>query len=357
MAMRTPAAIAAALTAIMFVGCGHDAPEEKKPPLVRTQRAQTKEAAGLIYPCTIRARYETNMAFQTGGQIISRNAETGSRVKNGDVLMTLDAKDALQQKNAADATTANAKAQLALAAANLNRYRALYDENAVPAATLDQYQTSYDAALAAYQNAVASSVLAGNVLSYTNLTAGADGIVSAINAEEGQIVAAGQTVLTLIHDGELEAEINVPENRIGEISVGQSARVSLWARTGNIVGIVREIAPAADATAKTYRVRLSLVDAPDDIYLGMTASVSFDENESDGKPVSIPLSALYQTDSTPKVWLVKNGKVFAKTVRVVSFDENNALAEGLDDGDIIVTAGAAKLAEGQEVRTENGSRQ
>ena len=193
------ALVLAFVVALSAAGCGQKAAPAEKAPLVKTQQAGSgMEADTGTYAGTVRGRYETNLAFQVGGQILARNVQEGSRVRAGDTLMVINAKDVVQQSNAGDAQVAQARAQLDLAQRNLARYSELYQEDAVAASVLDQYQANYDAAFATYQQALATAAQGHNALGYTNLTAGADGVISKITAEEGQVVAAGQTVMTLV---------------------------------------------------------------------------------------------------------------------------------------------------------------
>lgn len=349
-----------AAASLVLYGCGNTETAEVRPPLVKTQQAGTGNLAdSTSYAGTVRGRYETNMSFQVGGQIISRNVQVGSPVRAGDVLMSIDSRDVVQQANQGDAQVASARAQLDLAQRNLARYSQLYEENAVAASTLDQYQANYDAAFASYQNALAQAAQGHNAMGYTNLTAGANGVVSAIQAEEGQVVAAGQTVLTLVQTNELEVEIQVPESRVDEVSVGAPVRVSLWANRDRADGVVREIAPMADSASRTYRVRISLPNPPAGMQLGMTANVSFaaalagEAAEGAAGTAVLPLAAVYQNGDEPQVWVVGDDhKVSLKAVRVEDFGENQVLVHGLDAADVVVTAGVHKLHEGETVRTE-----
>ena len=276
--MRKKAVCGALLlsAAVLFSGCGKEAAIETKTPLVRTQTvAAGSVAQSAEYSGSVRGRYEKNMAFQVGGQIVARNVQLGDRVSAGAVMMRIDPKDVAQKTTAADAQAEAASAQLQLAETNLARYRALYAEAAIAAAVLDQYQTAYDAALAAYQAAAAQATEAHNALSYTELIADADGVVSGLSAEIGQVVAAGQTVLTFVESGEMEVEISVPENRLPNISVGKNVDVSFWAMEGaKARGVIREIAPMADSATRTYKVRVSVPNPPAGMALGMTASVN-----------------------------------------------------------------------------------
>lgn len=342
------------LSTILFSGCGEEKVEQQPPPMVKTIFANKAEATvSENYSGVVKGRYESNLAFQTGGRILSRNVQKGSFVHEGDVLMTIDARDAVQQANAGEAQVAQAKSQLDLAKSDLNRYRELYKENAIPAVTLDQYQTNYENALASYNAAIAQSAQIQNNLGYTKLTANADGVISAVNAETGQVVAAGQTVLTLVQVDELEVEFDVPENHLADVAAGKNAEVTFWAVGGRATGVVREISPMADETARTYRVRLSLNNPPPAIQLGMTASVSLTSLDSSLiNSCVLPLSAIYQTGNQAQVWIVtKENTVALKNVHVESFSGNEVLVHGLSPQDKVVTAGVHKLHEGMEVRT------
>ncbi len=353
----------AALLCLM-AGCGSEKTAEDTGQLVKYQRVGEADSANSgKYAGTVRGRYESNLSFQVAGQILSRNVQLGQRVSAGDVLMVIDAKDVVQKANQTDAQVESAKAQLNLAKKNLSRYRQLYEENAVSAAVLDQYQTSYDAAAAAYQNAVAQSVQGHNALGYTNLVAEADGVISAINAESGQVVAAGQTVVTLVQAGELEVEIQIPENKLSTVSVGKETGVTFWALPGKSVrGVVREIAPMANAASRTYKVRVSIPNPPEGMELGMTASVVVSETSGTPEGSSgtlgseIPLTALYQTGDNPQVWVVDEDTmtVHLKTITVEKLGANTAFVSGLKNGEAIVTAGVHKLREDQKVRFSEG---
>ena len=215
---------------------------------------------------------------------------------------------------------------------------------------LDQYRTNERAAEAAYRQAVAQDTANHNALGYTNLVAGADGVISNITAEEGQIIAAGQTVMTLTQEGEREIEIAVPESRLAEVSVGMPAAISLWANSAAYTGTLRELSPVSDAATRTYTARIALTDAPADLPLGMTARVRLGASVQDG--AAIPLSALYQTDDTAQVYVVEDDAVHLVPVTVTAFRTNDALVTGLPQGARIVTAGVHQLHEGEKVRTK-----
>ena len=340
--------LAAALAAL--TGCGTDTAKEAPPPLVRTMVVGDAAASEAGYTGTVRGRYETRLAFQVGGQILSRNVNVGAHVRAGDVLMVIDARDVQQQTNATNAAAQAARSRYELARTERARYEQLYAAQAISEAMLDQYRTNERAAEAAYRQAVAQDTASHNALGYTNLVAGADGVISNITAEEGQIIAAGQTVMTLTQEGEREIEIAVPESRLAEVSVGMPAAVALWANSAAYTGILRELSPVPDAATRTYTARIALTDAPADLPLGMTARVRLGASVQDG--AAIPLSALYQTGDTAQVYVVEDDAVHLVPVTVTAFRTNDALVTGLPQGARIVTAGVHQLHEGEKVRTK-----
>ncbi|MBE8953185.1 MAG: efflux RND transporter periplasmic adaptor subunit [Quinella sp. 1Q7] len=335
------------VVSLTVVGCGKEV-VPPKPPVVKVQQVTSTNAASEEnYAGVVRGRYETNLSFQVGGKIISRAVQTGSRVQAGDVLMTLDPKDIAEQSRSAQAQVASAQAQLKLAKSNLDRYTELFKSEAVAAMVLEQYRTQYDAALAAYDAAVAQAQQTQNALEYTTLTANADGVISNVAAEVGQVVAAGQIVLTLVQTAELEVVADIPENKISAVQVGRRVTISFWATGDEVTGTVREISPMADAASRTFAVKISLPDVRN-VQLGMTANVAMTENSS--AAIVLPLSAIYQTGDAAQVWLVDGGKVSLRSVEVVDFDGNNVRVRGLKSGDTVVVAGVHKLRDGQSVR-------
>lgn len=333
---------------LTVAGCNEQV-EPPKPPVVKVQQVSlTNGATEENYSGTVRGRYETNLSFRVAGKIISRDVQTGSLVRAGDVLMTLDSNDIAEQNRNAEAQVASARAQLQLAKSNLDRYTELFQSEAIAAAVLDQYRTQYDAARAAYDSAVAQAQQSRNALDYTALTANADGVISNVAAEVGQVVAAGQTVLTLVQTAELEVVVNVPENKISAVQIGRRVTINFWATGDTVTGTVREISPMADSASRTFAVKISLPDVGN-VQLGMTAEVLMTETSS--AAIVLPLSAIYQTGDAAQVWLVDGGKVSLRKVEVTAFDENNVRVRGLNSGDTVVVAGVQKLREGQQVRT------
>ena len=338
----------------------HKPQEANYIPIVRTMTIGESIAdSSTVYPGEVRGRYESQLAFQTAGRIASRLVNVGDRVHAGQILMTIDPKDVNQSVEAANAQLASAIANQKLAADNAARFNKLYAGGAVSEATRDQYNTQLEAASAALRQAQAQANVSSNQLGYTQLVSDTSGVVTALNAEVGQVVAAGTPIATVVRSGEREVHINVPESV--KLSVGQRAAVSFWALPNvSATGYVREIASMADPLTRTYKVCVAVPAWPAEAKLGMTAKVSFaDEavnaNASTAAGYLIPAQALYQVNKKAQVWVVRERKAQLVEVTVAGYAGNDIIiSQGLSQGDKVVTAGLAKLIPNQEVRFEEG---
>ncbi|WP_094607697.1 Multidrug resistance protein MdtE [Sporomusa silvacetica DSM 10669] len=327
-------------------------------PIVRTTViGTTANAQGYTYSGEVRGRYESQLAFQISGKIIKRNVQLGSLINAGDVLMQIDAKDVAQTVNNYSAQVDSAVSRLQLAESDLKRYRELLAGGAISQSQYDQYANAYNVAAAGVRQAQAQYTQGSNQFDYTLLQADKPGVVSSISAEIGQVVSAGQTIVTIVQDGEREVEISVPENRIEELRNATQLKVAFWALSNlTIDGKVREIAPMADSTTRTFKVRVSLLNLPPEIKLGMTAAVTV-VGSNVQQTVNIPLAAIYQeTGDTPAVWVVKNDVLTLRPITIGNFGNGTIeVLGGLQPGDRIVTAGVHKLKEGQKVKVGGDS--
>lgn len=337
--------------------------QDKKPtavtsdiPVVTTAVIGAANAAQeYTYSGEVRGRYESQLSFQVSGKIIKRNVELGSVVQPGDILLQIDAKDIQQTVNSSSAQVCSAQSQLKLAESNLNRYRQLYAQNAISQAQLDQYENAYHVAQASVEQASAQYAQGSNQLDYSLLRADKPGIVSHIAVEAGQVITAGQTAVTVVQDDDREVEIYVPENRIEELRRVRQLTTTFWALPNvTVSSSIREIAPMADQTTRTFKVRIRLINPPPDVKLGMTAAVTVPGNVQ--QTVTIPLAAVYQTGTAPSVWVVNDNVLTLRPVQTGAFGNGTIqILSGLEQGEQIVVAGVHKLKEGQQVRTGGDS--
>ena len=324
-------------------------------PVVRTITVGNSSTKNVLqYPGEVLGRYESNLAFQASGKIVSRSVNLGDKVTAGQVLMEIDPKDITQTVNASNAALNAAQSQYQLAAKNEQRYQELYNSGAVSKATAEQYENIANAALASLQQAQAQLTGNNNQLEYTKLVADHDGVIAAITGEIGTVVAAGTPMVTLVQDGQREIQIFIPENQLSSIRPNQPVQVDFWAldkTTAN--GRISEIAPMADSTTRTYKVRVALDNIPEAVKLGMTAKVIL--NTGNSTDFVIPTSAIYQTGDKPHVWVVVNKHVHLVPIEIKNYQDNDVIVKtGLKKGDVIVSGGVNKLTDNDEVSVEDG---
>lgn len=343
------------LGAMLAGGCQKAASDKQEP--IRLVRTVTVAAAPvtrqLSFAGQVKSRYETTLGFRVGGKLVSRAVDVGAHVKPGQVLARLDSSDLDLNVKAAQADLNSAEADRKLAALNFERFSDLRKKGLVSQADYDRLQTLLKAAEERAIAARSRLAQAQNQAHYTTLLADADAVVSAIDVEVGQVVAAGQPVLHLDRSGDREVQISVPEQQLAALRGTPTIVIKLWSKPGHIYsGKLRETAPSADALTRTYAVKIAVIDADADLQLGMTAEAIIDLPVASGQ-ISLPLSVLYTKNAQPNVWVVDPGKLTVKLVPVTTggLSENQVIiTSGLRAGDIVVSAGANLLVPGQVVK-------
>jgi RND family efflux transporter MFP subunit len=326
--------------------------------MVLVTRPVVESSAGVqTYTGTVRPRYETDVGFRVGGKLITRKVEIGDRVSAGQVLAVLDPTDfdlavkaAENDRNAAVATARNAELEE-------ERARQAWANRVISASEYDLRKANLDTATEQLRKTERSLELARNRLSYATLRAEAEGVVTALGAEAGQVVAEGQWVVRVARSGEREAVVGVPEHKHVDLK-SATAKVSLWSHNGtDYPATLREIAPSADPVTRTYQVRFSLpADCPAE--LGMTVTVHLHPYTST-PAVSVPLSAVTKTGEQPGVWIVdpKTGKLTLTPVQVKEYRHDRAvLSGGLRGNELVVRAGVQKLDPAITVRVQESQR-
>lgn len=344
------------MAAAVLAACSpKPAPKHEEVRPVRTVVAgRTPGTVGATYSGEIRARYESQLSFRTSGKIVARFVDVGAHVKRGQQLLQLDPTQEALQVTASTADVDAAKSSLAQARVDLKRIEQLLARNFASQSEFDQQRLNVDKAEAQLRSAVARQQQNLNTRGYTTLVADRDGVVSAINAEAGQVVSTGQSIVTLDVDGEREVAISIPESRVDELRKAKSLQVTVWAHPGQSwTGTLRELAPATDSVTRTYSARIA-IQQPDPalLRLGMTASVFAPDVDGSGA-IRLPLTAIVDGEGGRKVWVVdtKTSRVAAREVKLGSAQNDTVLVvDGLKDGETVVTAGVHMLQPGQLVK-------
>lgn len=343
--------VSALAAAALAAGCAKQEPKTEPVRPVRTVVVGEGDAQALVLAGEVRARYETRLAFRVPGQLVSRRVDAGATVHAGQPLAQIDTRDLLLAEAAARAQLAQAESAATLADADLRRFGELRAKNFISQAEFDRREASAKQAREQLAAARAQAVQAANQAGYGVLVAPHAGVITGVEAEAGQVVAAGQTILRLARPEEKEVLVAVPENRLEALRRAAEIEVRLWAAPDRTYrGRLRELSPAADPSSRTYSARIAMDNEDAVVSLGMSAEVR--ARLSGSAAPRIPLTAVFHRDGAPAVWVVAGQPASVRLVRVTTGDVAGdlvAVTSGLQAGDVVVTAGVQLLRESQPV--------
>jgi RND family efflux transporter MFP subunit len=340
--------------ALALVAC--DETEETAAPEIRPVRtvaaAETTGGETVTLAGTVETQVEVDLAFRIGGRLLERPVNVGDTVAPGQLVARLDPADEENALRSAEAALAAATGQLSEARLNFDRQRQLYERQFVARAALDRAEQVLTSAQGAFDSAEAQVGIARRRLADTALYADAAGVVTAIGAEPGEVVQAGRRIAELARDEGKDAVFDVPAAVIAASPPDPEVTVTLTLNPEvTATGRVREVAPRADPVTGTFRVRVGLIDPPEDMRLGSTVSGRAQFGGTVG--IELPASALTGADGSPAVWVVDPATmtVALRPIGVARFNPASvAVADGLAVGELVVTAGVQALRPGQEVR-------
>ncbi|PQO99056.1 efflux RND transporter periplasmic adaptor subunit [Pseudomonas frederiksbergensis] len=335
----------------LLTACGEKKPVEKDRPRVFVQEVKpTDYAAAVTLTGDVQARVQTELSFRVGGKIIQRMVDVGDRVSAKQVLARLDPKDLQTNVDSAQAQVVAEQARVKQTAAAFVRQQKLLPKGYTSQSEYDSAQAALRSSQSALSAAQAQLANARDQLSYTALIADAPGVITARQAEVGQVVQATVPIFSLARDGERDAVFNVYESLLTEPPSDRSIVVSLLDNPKiKTTGTVREVTPAVSAQTGTVQVKVSLDSLPEGMQLGSVVSAT-------AKPVGktaveLPWAALTKNLSDPAVWLVDaEGKAQLHTVTVGRYLTGKVIVSaGLTAGEKVVTAGGQLLHPGARV--------
>jgi multidrug efflux system membrane fusion protein len=340
-------------SALVLAACSKPAPPEEPVRAVKVITVGTDSfTANYEFAGEVKAQVESRLGFRVGGKIIKRQAELGQQVRAGQVLAQLDPQDYKLAADAARAQVAAAATQRDLAAADFRRYKELKDQNFISGAELERRDTTLKAAQAQLEQAQSQLAVQGNQANYAALVADVSGVVTAVEAEAGQVVTAGTPVLRIAADGPRDVVFSVPEDKVAAIKVGTPVKVRVWSQPGELNGRVREVSASADPATRTYPVKVAL-DTKEPPVLGATVYVQPQGlGATNQQVIKLPTSALRQEGQASAVWVLDKASMTVKsqTIQIATADGNEAvIASGLQPGMLVVSAGVHVLSPGQKV--------
>ncbi|ACS86895.1 efflux RND transporter periplasmic adaptor subunit [Musicola paradisiaca] len=342
------------LAAFLLSGCD-GSPGESSAPAPRPVRTvivtPSTDGETLSQTGEIRPREETALGFRLDGRMITRTVDIGRRVNAGDLIATLDSRESENQLQSANADLTKAVAAERLAEQTLNRMKQLAPNGAISRAQLDEARSNWAAAVSARESAQVGVKSAQDKLGYTRLTAPTAGVITAVSANPGQVVSAGQEVVRLATFAGLDAVFNVPERLVTAGLEDPPVAVSLISNPAiRVMGRVRDVSPLADNETRTWRVRVALDNPPPAMALG--ATVLGEVTLPAESRITLPASALTRQGDHPAVFVV-DPKTLALRLQPVTISRYRAsqidVAAGLSAGDNVAVAGVSTLRAGEKV--------
>jgi RND family efflux transporter MFP subunit len=344
------------MAAATLAGCkeesAHADPQVEALREVRTLAvARETERDTVIQTGEIVPRREIAVSFKLGGRVTVRHVDIGERVAAGDLLAEIDPRDIDNEVLVAAAEVEAAEAALTAARSHVDRQHKLFARGVVAKAAVEAAEADLQAALSRVDAGKAQLAALQDKRSYTEVRATEGGIITEVGVEPGEVVDVGQPVLHIAAENEREAAFNISERIVAGAVPGMRVEVALLSDPGVVTpGVLREVSPIADSVTRTYRVLVSLPEAPPELTLGATV----EGRVSLGLPgvIAVPAGALTSMDGAPSVYVVDPGThtLLRKAVTVTRYEEDRVLVSaGLTAGDLVVTAGVSKLRPDQKV--------
>lgn len=291
-------------------------------------RPVTEEVVGSVRP-----RISSTIEAKVSGRISEMPVTLGQKVKTGEILAKIDAREI-------QARLEQAEAQNEQANRDLERARALAQKQV-------SSKQEFDAAEARARVAEAAAREARAMLGYVNVTAPFDGVVARRLAEVGDLAAPGKPLLEIEDRGELRFEADVPEALIGMVNAGDKIEVSIPAIRQNLAAIIAEVSPTADAASRTFLVKLDLPATPG-LRAGQFGRAAIPVGEA--KSIRIPASAIVKRGQMEIVFVSDSGKARLRLIRTgKTFADGVEILSGLSEGDVVILSTPAAWIDGQAV--------
>jgi len=329
---------------------------EATAPAIRAVRTVTIEkrqpAAPVTFTGRIEALDEASLGFRISGRVLENDLKLGQQVKPGEVLARLESQNETNGLRSAQAGLAAAEGQLTRARNHFERQQFLLARDVASRATFEEAEQGLQTAQSQVEAATAQLNVADDLLSFTELKADAPGVLTAIGPRAGEVVQAGQMMARLARKDGRDAVFDVPAQVIRSAPAESEITVSLSDDPAvTAMGRVREVAPQANPVTRTFEVRVGLTDPPPAMRLGATVTGRMQMRAA--PVIEVPATSLTSLDGQPAVWIVdpSSRTVSPRKIVVLTSDPATvAVSQGLESGEIVVTAGVHALQAGQEVR-------
>ncbi|MEO0471691.1 MAG: efflux RND transporter periplasmic adaptor subunit [Bacteroidota bacterium] len=341
-------------------GCSSDAPQQTEK-VIRPVRyatvARSNEGQKRSFPGIAQSAVQSNLSFRASGLIESLAVKVGDRVRKGQLIATLDNRDAQLAYQQAKAALESARVQKENAQSSLTRVRQLYQSNNVSLAEYEQAKSSFSSASANLESSSSTLDLQRRQLSYAKILAPGSGVVTAVNNEVNEVVQAGAPIVVISQGKQIELKVGIPETYIGALKEGNTASVRFSAIPAkSYPAKVREVSFSTDQS-QTYPVTVSLQENDDEVRPGMAGEVYFEFGQSGQDPLTmVPVKSVGEGPDGTFVFVIKDvqnqvGLVEKRSVQLGKIIQQNFVVKGgLEAGTMVATAGLSSLLDGMQVR-------
>ena len=355
--MRMIVCVSTCCAFLLLSGCKEEAPIVAQPRPVRTVVVEHKVMGQLVsLTGQIRAQNEVALAFRIDGRLLERLVSVGDLVQPGQLIGKLNSDNETNALRSAEADVEVARAALTKAQGTEGRQKELLSRGFTTRAQYDQALQQLQTTQANLDSAQARLRIAQDRLGYTELHADAAGAVTAKGAEPGEVVRAGQMIVQVARQDGRDAVFDVPAQLMRTAPRDPLVEVALSDDPSvKTTGRVREVAPQADPVTRTFQVKIGLTNPPAAMRLGATVTGHVSLNAE--QVIALPGSALFDDNGKSAVWVVDPTAqtVSLRSIDVARYDPGLVIvSKGLQDGEIVVTAGVQILHPGQKVRLLDG---
>jgi RND family efflux transporter MFP subunit len=349
------------LTSILFL-CNCSAKRDKTSEILRPVRYEKVIMFGgeqnRTFSGVSKSGIETNLSFKVGGTLRRLNAKVGDQVRAGQLLASLDATDYDLQLDQTRAALIQAQVQMESARSTYERISKLYETGSISVNDYEQAKTAFESTNAGVSSTRKRVQLAEQRVIYTRLYAPISGRVAKINAEINENIMAGYSIITLTSGSDIEVTVGMPESFIAMVQEGSSVHVAFSSFPDEVFnGIVSEVSYTVGSSSTTYPVTIKLENPSENIRPGMTSNVTFNlSSGTEKESILVPTVAVGEENDQNFVYVLNllQGDTATVHKRIVTVGELTGdgfeITEGLEDGELVVTAGISKLSEGMTVK-------
>ncbi len=304
--------------------------------IAKTVKAEAVATAGEVTVSgTVVSRETAHVASRILGYVVELKVDAGDKVQKGALLLRIDAKEMAEREAQAQAALASANAELVQTRNDFERYKGLYEKEAAAKKTYDDALARYETAQAAEQRARSALDEAKTMLSYGEVTAPFDGIVSERSVNLGDLATPGRSLLTVYMPGTLELVVPVGEQYSPYLKPGSPVSLAVPSLQVKQSSSLREVVPQRDEKTRTITVKAPLEEAPG-LVPGLYGTLTFRTRTSE--VIAIPKRAVHVVGQLESVRVLEDGTVktrHVKTGRTLPDDKVEILS-GLNAGEKVV---------------------